>query len=154
MGLTVVSPAPVYVHGNYNTVGKKPAAVITDTINLLSSAWNFTKAPGQVKTAANTTYNFAMITGNNNTTPGHYNGGFENLPRFHEDWSGKTCAITGSFVNLWFSQVATGPWVYGGAWYSAPNRVWNYETMFDQGKLPPFTPMVITTRTVAWDVTN
>jgi hypothetical protein len=154
IGLTVVSPAPVYVHGNYNTVSKKPAAVITDTINLLSASWDFTKVPNQVKTASSTTYNVAMITGNQNTSLNSYNGGFENLPRFHENWSGKTCTITGSFVNTWFSQVATGPWVYGGAWYSAPSRVWSYETMFDQGKLPPFTPMVVTTRTVAWEVTN
>jgi hypothetical protein len=154
MGLTVVTPTPLYVHGNYNTKSKKPAAVITDTINLLSTAWDFTKTPGQIKTANATTYNLAMITGNQNTTPGHYNGGFENLPRFHENWTGKNCTITGSFVNTWFSQVATGPWVYGGAWYSAPNRIWSYETMFDQGKLPPFTPMVVTTRTVAWEVSQ
>jgi hypothetical protein len=154
MGLTVVSPAPVYVNGNYNTRGKKPASVITDTINLLSASWDFTKGPGQVKTAGATTYNLAMITGNHNTTVGHYNGGFENLPRFHEDWTNKTCSINGSFVNTWFSQIATGSWVYGGAWYSAPIRNWNYETMYDQGKLPPFTPMVIFTRTVAWEVSN
>lgn len=153
-GLTVVSPCPVYVHGNYNTKSKKPAAVITDAINLLSSAWDFSKTSGQIKTAANTTYNLAMITGNTNTTPGHYNGGFENLPRFHENWSGKSCTITGSFVNTWLSQYATAPWVYGGAWYSAPNRVWSYDTTFDQGSLPPFTPMVITTRVVAWEVSN
>jgi hypothetical protein len=29
VGLTVVSPVPVYVHGDYNTVAKKPAAVIS-----------------------------------------------------------------------------------------------------------------------------
>jgi hypothetical protein len=155
MGLTVVTPDPLYVHGNYNTKSKKPAAVITDAINLLSSAWDFTKGPGQIKTAGNTTYNLAMITGNTETTPGHYNGGFENLPRFHENWTGKTCAITGSFVNTWYSALATAPWIYGGAYYSAPNRVWNYETMFDDtSKLPPFTPMVFTVHTVAWEVTN
>lgn len=154
MGLTVVSPDPVYVHGDYNVKSKKPASVITDAINLLSNSWDFTKTSGQVKTASSTTYNLAMITGNTNTTTGSYNGGFENLPRFHENWSGKNCNITGSFVNTWVSQFATAPWVYGGAYYSAPVRNWAFDTMFDQGKLPPFTPMVITTHTVAWEVSH
>jgi hypothetical protein len=153
-GLTVVSPNPVYVHGDYNTKSKKPASVITDAINLLSKSWDFTKTAGQVKVAGDTTYNMAIITGNTNTTTGAYNGGFENLPRFHENWSGKNCTITGSFVNTWLSALAKAPWVYGGAYYSAPNRIWSYDLMFDQGKLPPFTPMVITTRTVAWDVSH
>lgn len=154
LGLTVVTPDPLYVHGDYNTRAKKPCAAMTDAINLLSNAWDFTKTQNQIKTASATTYNLAMITGNTSTTPGGYNGGFENLPRFHENWTGKNCTITGSFVNTFLSALAKAPWVYGGAFYSAPNRIWSYETMYDQGKLPPFTPMVVTTRTVAWEVSQ
>jgi hypothetical protein len=154
MGLTVVTPQPAYVHGDYNTVAKKPAAVISDTVNLLSNAWDFTKTTGQEKTASDTAYNLAMILGHRPTVGTQYSGGFENLPRFHENWSGKTCTIRGSFVSPWFSGVATGNWVYGGAWYSAPNRVWSFETMFDQGNLPPFTPMVVTAEHVAWELIN
>jgi hypothetical protein len=153
-GLTVVSPVPVYIHGDYNSVSKKPAAVISDTVNLLSKAWDFTKTNGQVKTASDTTYNVAMIMGHRPTNGSQYSGGFENLPRFHEDWSNKTCTILGSFVSPWFSQIATGNWVYGGAYYSAPNRNWSFDTSYDQGKLPPFTPMVVHGRHVAWEVIN
>ena len=153
VGVSVVSNCPVYVHGDFNTVNKKACAVMTDTINLLSSAWNFAKGPGQTVSAHSTTFNLAMITGNKATVTGGYNGGFENLPRFHENWSGKNAEITGSFVNTWRSQIATGNWVYGGAWYSAPNRIWSYESMFDQGRLPPFTPMVIETERLSYEMT-
>jgi|GEM_PF-632388 hypothetical protein len=153
VGVSVVSNCPVYVHGDFNTVNKKPCAVMTDTINLLSNSWNFSKGPGQSVTANNTTYNLAMITGNKSTSTGSYNGGFENLPRFHENWTGKNAVICGSFVNTWRSQIAIGPWVYGGAWYTAPVRMWSYEAMFDQGKLPPFTPMVIETERLSYEMT-
>ena len=38
--------------------------------------------------AATTTYNLAMITGNYVSSGAAYNGGLENYPRFHENWSG------------------------------------------------------------------
>ena len=60
--LTVASEGPVYVHGDYNTVDKKGAAVIGDAINLLSNAWDGTKSPGSLPRANETTFNFAMIT--------------------------------------------------------------------------------------------
>jgi hypothetical protein len=154
--LTVVSPDPVYIKGDYNTTSKKGAAVITDAINLLSKGWNDTKTKtGTLPTASASTYNVAMITGNHQTngTGYGYNGGLENLPRFHENWSGKTCKIRGSFVNLWESQIAKGPWVYGENNYTAPNRDWDYDTDFNSvGKLPPFTPMSVrTARKVYWE---
>ena len=153
-GLTVVSSTPVYVQGDYNTQSKKPAAVITDAINLLSNSWTGTKSPGQLPGASDTTYNVAVITGNEVTSPGQYNGGFENLPRFHEKWSNRNCNITGAFANTWRSQMATGDWHYGGDVYQAPKRNWFYDTDFDEDKLPPFTPMVIETDSVAWEVSH
>ncbi len=154
MGVSVVTPCPIYVHGDFNTVGTKPCSVITDALNLLSNAWDYTKGPNQSKTATNTTYNMAIICGNDNTTVGHYNGGFENLPRFHENWSSKTATINGSFVNLWRSTHARGAWVYGGSYYDAPTRNWSFDSTYDAGSLPPFTPMVVSTRAMAWQVTN
>lgn len=142
--MTVVSDGPAYIKGNFNTIGKKGAAVIADAVNLLSNSWNDTKAKGTLPAATNTTYNVAMIAGINETKVGKYNGGLENLPRFHENWSGKTCSIAGSLVNLWFSQYATGKWSIGGDFYNAPTRVWAYETAFNNvANLPPFTPMVV-----------
>ncbi len=151
-GISVVSNCPMYVHGDFNTINKKPSAVIADTVSLLSNAWNFTKGPGQTVTASNTTYNLAMITGNKATAGSAYSGGFENLPRFHENWTGKTATIKGSFVCTWRSQIAIGAWVYGGAYYSAPTRTWSYDTVFDAGQLPPFTPMVIETDRLSYSL--
>ena len=96
-----------------------------------------------------------MITGNKNTSAGAYNGGFENLSHLHEDWTSRTCTIKGSFVCPWNSAISTGSWVYGGNWYSAPTRNWSFDTRFNTaGTLPPFTPMVINSRIIAWQTTN
>ncbi|MEM7311307.1 MAG: hypothetical protein AAF682_31865 [Planctomycetota bacterium] len=150
--LTVVTEGSVYVQGDYNTVGKKPAAVIADAVNLLSNDWTGTKAKGSLPKAAETTYNLAFITGNHETVGSKYNGGLENLPRFHESWSGVNCNLTGSFVNAWFSQYATGKWKYGGDVYQAPKRNFSYDEDFnDVSSLPPFTPMAVQARDiVSW----
>jgi len=150
--LTVATPDPLYVWGDFNTVGEKPAAVICDAINLLSNAWNDTKTVGTLPVATNTTYNTAVVTGNTETVGSNYNGGLENLPRFHENWSGKTSTIKGSFVKAWFSQYATNGWVYGGDRYQAPVRNWSYNTAFNNvANLPPFTPMTVTAEDiVSW----
>jgi hypothetical protein len=143
--LTVVSEGPLYVQGDYNTVNKKGAAVIGDAVNLLSNSWTGSKSKGQLPTASNTTFNMAIVTGNHESFVGHYNGGLENLPRFHEKWSNKDCNIHGSFVNAWQSRYATGHWAYGGDIYQAPRRNWFYDTFFnDVDNLPPFTPRVVT----------
>ena len=151
--LTAVSDGAVYLQGNYNTSGKKGCAVIGDSVNLLSNAWTGTKAKGSgVPAATATTYNTAIVTGNTNTTPGStYSGGFENFPRFHENWAGIDCTVNGSFVNFWPSQYATAPWGASGV-YSAPNRRWGYDPMFNTvANLPPFTPMtVVAVDVVCW----
>jgi hypothetical protein len=149
--LTVCSEDPVYVLGDYNTVNKHPAAVISDAVNLLSNAWNDTKKKGALPTAKATTFNVAMITGNDETVGSQYSGGFENLPRFHEKWDNVNCTILGSFVKIYASLVAKGAWVYGGDHYTAPNRLWDYDTSFnDASKLPPFTPNVAQVKSAGW----
>ncbi len=142
--LTAVTEGSVYLRGDYNTVNKKGAAVIGDAVNLLSNSWTGNKAPGTLPAASETTYNCAMVTGNTPTAGSSYSGGLENLPRFHESWSGVRCNIRGSFVNLYESQYATGGWVHGGDRYTAPVRNWFYETLFNSvANLPPFTPMAV-----------
>jgi len=152
--LTLASEDPIYIQGNYNTgnssVTQKGAAVIGDAVNLLSNSWtglktNVTGLPN----AANTTYNVAIIAGNTNSSVGSYNGGLENLPRFHENWTGRNCTIKGAMVNTWNSEHATAPWVYGGNRYQAPNRIWSYDTAFNTvTNLPPFTPMAVSARDI------
>lgn len=140
--LTLVSPDPVYIQGDYNTAGKQPAAVIADAVNLLSNAWNDTKTRGTLPVAADTTYNLSFVAGSVETVGTQYSGGLENLPRFHESWSGKRATMLGSFTDFWPSQVATAVWPgTGGDHYNAPIRVWSFDAdLLVAGKLPPFTP--------------
>ena len=151
--LTVVSEDPIYVQGDYNKNAKKGAALIGDAINLLSNSWNGSKTHSNgLPVASNTVYNAAMVSGNRGSSEGDYNGGLENLPRFHENWNNKVCTIAGSLVNFWDSRHATGAWVYGGNYYTAPQRQWTYDTAFnDVANLPPYTPMAVSARdVVSW----
>jgi hypothetical protein len=153
--LTVVSQNPVYVKGDYNTVGKKGTAIIGDAVNLLSNSWNDSKtATSGLPAASNTTFNMAVVSGMVRTPDGggSYSGGFENMPRFHENWSGKTATIRGAFINLFQSEFAKSPWVYGGNVYTAPNRDWQYDTALnDMNNMPPFTPNAVYFERVLWD---
>jgi len=154
-GLTVVSNDPVYVQGDYNDVDKKPCAIICDSVNVLSSAWNNDADSLNIvnnRPADDTTINSAFIAGIDDTVGAAYNGGLENYPRMHESWSGDTLFIRGSFLAIWNSQVATGPWVYGNPQYKAPTRDWDYDDDFnDLSKLPPFTPWAVEINRVSWE---
>ncbi|MFH1691191.1 MAG: hypothetical protein ABIC68_01265 [Candidatus Omnitrophota bacterium] len=152
-GLTVVSNDPVYIQGDYNTVNEKPASVICDAINLLSNNWADTNSTLGVssRNANNTIFNTAIIAGVDSSTVGGYNGGLENYPRMHENWSGRNLTVKGSFVSLWGSAIATGGWQYGNPQYTAPNRNWLYNSNFNNAaNLPPFTPMAVEARRIAW----
>lgn len=152
-GLTVVSNQPVYIKGDYNTVSEKPTSVIADSVNLLSNNWNDANSTSNVNSrpASATTFNTAFVSGIDTSTVGHYNGGLENYPRLHENWSGRNLTIKGSFVELWNSSVATGAWQYGNPQYTAPNRLWSYNAAFNNpANLPPFTPMAVEAQRIAW----
>lgn len=158
-GLTVISNQPVYIQGNFNTqlddgtAGRKPASVICDAVNLLSNNWKDSNSTSSVdsRVATETAYNCAFIAGVDNTISGRYNGGLENYPRLHEKWTNVKLKITGSFVSLWPSQVATGAWVYGNPQYTSPKREWTYDPSFntDTGR-PKGTPFVVEARKIAW----
>ncbi len=152
--LTMVSEDPVYFKGDFNTVNKKGAAVICDAVNLLSNAWNDTKTAGRLPTASATQWNVAIVTGNVPTPDGggSYSGGFENFPRFHENWSGVTARIRGAFINIFESEIAKSKWVYGGDKYTAPNRDWQYDPALNNpSNMPPFTPNAVYFQRVLWD---
>lgn len=151
-GLTVVSNNPLYSKGNYNSVNKKPAALMGDAYTILSGSWSDAASAGALggRIAASTTVNAAFISGNTNTGGGNYNGGVENFPRFLENWDTKTLTWKGSMVELWQSLYATSPWSYG-IYYTAPNRAWSFETDFlDPNKLPPGTPVVNVVTKKGW----
>jgi hypothetical protein len=152
-GMTVVSDQAVYLRGHYNMNTKIPAAVLSDSLNVLSGSWsdvNSTNTSTAGRVAANTTINSAFLAGTDSTggtegeggQGGAYNGGLENYPRFHENWSGRTLTYRGSFVSLGRPRHVTGAW--GSQSYNPPNRDWNYDTSFNNAaNLPPITPRFV-----------
>ena len=163
-GLTVATPDPLYVEGNYNvdstqvgtsdTSKSKPAALVADSINVLSGNWsdaNSSKALNN-RFATPTTVNAAFLAGIVPSGNGYYSGGVENFPRFLEDWSGKTFTYNGSMVVMFPSQIGNGTWKgTGGNYYNPPTRAWNFDVNFsDPNKLPPITPRVSTVIRGQW----
>ena len=142
---------PVYVEGDFNSVNKQPAAIAGDAVTFLSNNWNDAKSTWSKydRPATQTTVNASIMTGNTNSTSSNYNGGLENLPRFLERWSGVKFIYSGSLVNLWNSEQATGNW--NGTYYDAPIREWSYDTdLDDPTKLPPETPTVRVFQRTGW----
>jgi hypothetical protein len=152
--LTIASNNPVYTKGDYNTTSKKAAAIMTDAYTVLSNSWNDANSTlaKSSRVASNTTVNVAYMTGNKNSGSGggsNYSGGYENLPRFLETWSGKTLTWKGSSVCLWQSRQATGFW--GGGYYDPPSRSWVFDQDFlDPTKLPPGTPLISIVQKTSW----
>jgi len=143
--MTVTSDNSVYIHGDYNTSNWQPSAVMTDAVYLLSNNWSDAANPAPphtLRSALDTEYHVAILSGDTPNTS-VYNGGLENFPRFLESWSGQTCTIIGSFINLFLSDNAVGQWAYGNPIYTAPARDWWFDLNFlDFDKLPPGTPSV------------
>ncbi len=149
---TIASQNPVYVKGHLNNTNKKNVGIIGDSMNILSTSWSDTNSTAALgsRTAANTTVNAAVIAGNTETTTGHYNGGFENIHRFLENWSGKTVTFSGSVAVLYNSAQATGAWGKSDV-YNAPNRNWGYDTAFSgAGATVPGFPNVINLTKGEW----
>lgn len=164
-GLTIVTPQSVYTAGHYNSVNKIPAAILADAFNPLSVNWNDSSSAGDLwqdsdaynnlnhRLADDTIFNAAVLSGTDSTggaegdagqDSGSYNGGLENYPRFHENWSGDTFLYRGSFVSLDAPQTVNGGWQYGGNRYTAPTRDWDYDQDFnDAANLPPLSPRFV-----------
>ncbi len=153
--LTIASQNPVYTQGNFNSINKKPAAIYGDAVTFLSTTWNDANSGLALgsRIAGVSTVNASFMTGNVETTPANYSGGFENLPRFLENWAGKNFNWLGSMVNLWTSEQALGLW--NGTYYSPPNRIWAYDTALnDPANLPPQSPVVRVFQRVGWKQEN
>jgi hypothetical protein len=171
-GLTVATPQPLYVKGNYNapdvTVGStntsktKPASLVSDAITILSSTWDdtWTSATSlNTRAASDTTVNAAFLAGIVQSVTaggqGHYSGGVENFPRFLESWSSRTLTYNGSMVVMFPSRYATNFWISPGTYYNAPTRSWAFDINFlDPTKLPPCTPQVRKLQRGQWSVVS
>jgi hypothetical protein len=71
----------------------RSAAVISDSITLLSNSYTNTST-----TAADTTYNAILVSGNTENCSLTQKCGLEDYVRFPEDWNGKTAKISGIFM--------------------------------------------------------
>jgi hypothetical protein len=167
LGLTVVSDQGMYVEGDYNTgtaaFPKQPAALMGDTINVLSNNWSNwfagscrndcqSRRPLASRPATSTTVYAAYVGGVDTTTPNNYNGGLENYMRYHETWTGQTCLYRGSFVSLGNPQRNNGQWCGTGSTcniYDPPARNFDFDTDFQLVQnLPPLTPQVTSVRQI------
>ncbi len=172
-GLTIISDQAIYVQGDYNKGDnpatpapanegddpatssvierKRPAAIMADTINVLSNAWLMNDSASTANLTSRvpspTQINTAFLAATDITQGGNYNGGLENYPRLHEDWSNKTLTFRGSFVSLDKPQHVNGPWCGTGSGcniYNAPLRNWDYDVDFNNAaNLPPLTPRFV-----------
>jgi hypothetical protein len=170
-GLTIVSENPVYVQGNYNAQAANAnvnpsaaAAIIADSVTLLSNNWNdirsFTSpgiadngalAPNLDRDASSTGYRMAVISGKGiafqppNWADASFgsDGGVHNFFRLLENWGGQTVRYRGSLVSLYFNRQATG--IFKCCDYDVYNpgtRAWEFDTNFLlPNLLPPGTPM-------------
>jgi len=167
-GLTVASPDPIYVLGNYNASSSDlgtsnvtdtaPAAFIGDAVTILSTSWkdSYTSSTSlSSRNAGNTTVNAAMMEGivQSVTVNGtkHYSGGVENFLRLLENWTGDTLTYNGSIVVMFNSQFATNFWNTPGTYYNPPTRKWGFDVNFqNQNKLPPMTPQAKALVRLGW----
>jgi len=130
-GLTVATPFPLYVKGNYNVMDDTgtsigtadlshtwPASLMADAITVLSTNWQDSYSSGSGYTsrgAVATTVNAAAVEGiveSSTDSHGndHYSGGVENFIRLLEDWGNDVNTYNGSIVVLFASQYATNIW--------------------------------------------
>lgn len=171
-GLSVATPDPAYVIGNWNvqltktgtsdagsssTTYSLPSAVYADAITILSSAWNPAQSTlslnANYRNAVSDTVNAAFLTGNVPSSGSYYSGGVENLPRFLEDWGGQTFYYNGSMVCMFNSQIANAPWPGTGTVYNPPTRIWTFDNnLSNPAKQPPMTPQVISVLRSKWSL--
>jgi hypothetical protein len=180
-GFTVASENPVYILGDYNSYVGDPtwltptatepahsaAAVISDTVTLLSNQWQDAMSPAdatlgslrhptdatnyrpavtsyyRVAIAAGKTITFPHPSGSNSTTYFGTDGGLHNFLRFLEDWHNDTLYYKGSLVSLFYSTYATGTFkCCNYVVYEPPTRNYKFDPLFTQPQnLPPGTPM-------------
>lgn len=162
VGISMITDQSLVLWGDFNSSSKIPAALFSDTQYILSNEWSDSDSYVTTtynRNAEHLTVQAAILTGVQHT--GGFNGtagqdkgydtnggGVINIFRFNE-WfrlsSGGHPNFTyrGSLVSLGkpqHSQSTWGPFTY----YSAPNRLWSFDTDFIVPEnLPPLTPVFI-----------
>ena len=185
LGFTVATKNPLYVLGNYNvqtngsianasaattnTAYTVPAALMSDSLTVLSSHWtdssSYTAYAQQSSfTAVDETINAAIITGtvpsvgNSGTT---FSGGVHNLPRLLENWGSANLWLNTSILRLWDSNMATNqfrnPYGFSPApsnpYYNPPTRHFSFDQNFlNSAKVPPGIPVALVPIRFGWCV--
>lgn len=190
-GFTVATNAPMYTVGSFNADGvfhtndanapddndEKPAALIADTITVLSDDWDGNRYYSYLDgrsylddyrdVSDGVEISAALVSGTPNTLPSNVNNpgdasttrplslGVVNLPRFLEYWTSETLTIRGSMVSLYESEVRP----YGAPtnfndYYTPPIRDWGFSDLFKAGNYPPGTPLVRTYRRLMYEEMN
>jgi hypothetical protein len=169
-GISTAPPAGVATLSGGYTGDQVPASIVCDAFFPISKTWfdassslypdDITKRPADnalpgvtsetsVRAGIIAGQTMAALTGTpdqGNGTDSRLNGGIHNFPRFMEDWlsADRRWNFIGSFIPLYRSTQALGPW-----WYTAPNsqyyapiRNWAFDDSFlDPNRLPPGTPL-------------
>ena len=173
-GLTVVTPQPMYVQGNYNTQTNTtggastattntaytyPAALMADAVTVLSQQWkdtytSSTSLSGRTVTSADTV-NAALLVGIDPSITAngtkYFSGGLENYLRLLENWNSEPLWYNGSEVAMFNSAYATNYWQSPGVYYQIPTRDWGFDANFmNPNKLPPLAPQVRATIRGYW----
>jgi hypothetical protein len=180
-GLTISTPDPMYVMGDYNIMTNYnapvaqqsrtvpdatytlPAALMCDAITVIST--NYSDTPGIALSSRTPitqhgdgvmTVNAAILTGIVPSANGYYSGGVENLIRLLENWPAypsSSVLNTGSQVAMFASLFATNHYVSPGTYFNAPG----YDEGFDRNylnysQLPPLTPSFNTIARAGWQM--
>jgi hypothetical protein len=177
-GFTVASENPVYIQGDYNSnagdstwsatptdaAGHAAAAVIADSVTLLSNGWDDrvsmvgvsgNSSPSHVgNRVASTTYYRTAISAGKNMTFNYptawaptadvgTDGGIHNFLHLLENWgSGPWVYYKGSMASLYYSTYNTGFFKCCTAVYGVPTRNFIFDADFtNPAGLPPGTPM-------------
>jgi hypothetical protein len=172
-GFSVATPNPLYVKDRYNVTADGihyallpdsttnngtcvPAALLSDSITILSSAFNDrTSATTTGHASSSNVVNAAIITGNvpsTGTTETTFSGGVHNLMRMLEDWTNDKLILNTSIVVLFASEMATNQFRNPIGWnppainpyYKPPTRQWGFDPNFyDPAKQPPGVPTAL-----------
>jgi hypothetical protein len=137
--VTLLSP---YYFGKASSEYKNTLPPLGSTNDTASNAYN-SKNTLKPKATANSEVAIGMIAGLVRSSPEDASGGVNNLPRFLEDWGGKTQVFRGSLVNMFDSKIANQPFFtypVSARYFEPPTRDWGYDELFGSGVFPPSTP--------------
>lgn len=160
-GLTIVTDQAFYVRGDYNSINKKPAAFLTDSLNVLSNQWDFgysgtdpdtdsfdgrkysnglptTSDSKNDRRTTNTTINAAFLGGTDSSggvegTGGQDSGNYNGGVENYPRFHEKWSGTTLTYRGSFVSlnKARRVDGAWGSQSYSPPGRNWDYDTDFN-----------------------